>query len=158
MTTGKCVDRGNNMSLQNSRDRINVIVVDDSELVAQSLERILRGESDIDVVGVAHSEEEALAVAAAHQVDVVVMDYRLGDTDGITAADHIRELRPGVCTLILTGDLADSYMMSRAREAGCAAVLAKTSGIHGSLAGTVRDAHAGTLQLPDPSLGVRISP
>jgi DNA-binding NarL/FixJ family response regulator len=146
------------MSLESSRDRITVIVVDDSDLVAQSLERILRGESDIDVVGVAHSEEEALAVVAAHDVDVVVMDYRLGDTDGITAADHIRQVRPGARTLILTGDIADSYMLGRAREAGCAAVLAKTSGIHGSLAGTIRDAHAGTLHLTDPSKGVQTSP
>ncbi len=145
------------MSPKGSRNHINVMVVDDSELVAQSLERILRGEPDIDVVGVAHSEEEAIAVATAHDLDVVVMDYRLGDADGITAADHIRGLRPGVRTLILTGDIADSYMLSRARAAGCAAVLAKTSGIHGSLAGTVRDAHAGTLHLSDPSQGVQTS-
>jgi DNA-binding NarL/FixJ family response regulator len=86
------------------------------------------------------------------------MDYRLGDADGIEAADHIRELRPGVCTLILTGDIADSYMLSRARDAGCAAVLAKTSRIHASLAGTIRDAYAGTLELSDPSEGVRTTP
>jgi len=146
------------MSPQGATQRINVIVVDDSELVAHSLERILRGESDIEVVGVAFSEEEAVSAAAAHDVHVVLMDYRLGDADGIAAAERIRELRPAVQTLILTGDIADTYMLSRARDAGCAAVLTKTSGIHGSLAGTVRDAHAGTLQLPDPSQGVRTSP
>jgi DNA-binding NarL/FixJ family response regulator len=143
------------MSPQASRTRINVMVVDDSELVAQSLERILRGEPDIDVLAVAHSQEEAIAAATAHELDVVVMDYRLGDADGITVAGHIRDLRPGVRTLILTGDIADSYMVSRAGKAGCAAILAKTSGIHGSLAGMVRDAHAGTLHLSDPSQGVR---
>ena len=146
------------MSRPGTPDGINVLIVDDSDLVAQSLERILRGESDLDVVGVAHSEEEALAVARAHEVHVVVMDYRLGESDGITAAEHIRELRPDARTLILTGDIADSYMLGRARAAGCAAVLAKTSGIHGSLAATIRDAHNGTLHLHDPSEGVSTSP
>jgi DNA-binding NarL/FixJ family response regulator len=146
------------MSGPGSRDRISVVIVDDSDLVAQSLVRILREEADLEVVGVAHSEAEALEVAAAHEIDVVVMDYRLGESDGITAAEHIRELRPRVRTLILTGDIADSYMLNRARVAGCDAVLAKTSGIHGSLAATVRGAHAGTLRLSDPSQGVRTSP
>jgi two-component system, NarL family, invasion response regulator UvrY len=145
------------MSGPGSRDRISVLIVDDSDLVAQSLVRILRGEADLEVVGVAYSEEEALAVAAAHELDVLVMDYRLGESDGIDAAEQIRALRPGVRTLILTGDIADSYMLSRARAAGCKAVLAKTSGIHSSLAATVRDAHAGTLRLTDPSQGVRTS-
>ena len=48
-------------------------------------------------------------------------------------------------------------MLSRARAAGCEAVLVKTSGIHGSLAAMVRGAHAGTLRLTDPSQGVRTS-
>jgi DNA-binding NarL/FixJ family response regulator len=146
------------MSRPGTRDAINVVIVDDSDLVAQSLERILRGESDLAVVGIAHSEEEALAVVAAQEVDVVVMDYRLGESDGITAAERIRDIRPGARTLILTGDIADSFMLSRARTAGCAAVLAKTSGIHGSLAATIRDAHNGTLRLENPSEGVRTSP
>jgi DNA-binding NarL/FixJ family response regulator len=146
------------MSLQGSRDLISVLIVDDSDLVARSLERILRVEADIEVVGVARSEEEAVAAATARDVDVVIMDYRLGESDGISAAAHIRALRPGVRPLILTGDIADSFMLRRAREAGCAAVLAKTSGIHGSLAGTVRAAHAGTLQLRDSPQGVRTSP
>jgi DNA-binding NarL/FixJ family response regulator len=86
------------------------------------------------------------------------MDYRLGDADGITVAERIREVRPGAQILILTGDIADSYMVSRARKAGCSAVLAKTSDIHGSLAATIRAAHAGTLHLPDSSEGVRTTP
>lgn len=146
------------MSGPGSRNRISVLIVDDSDLVAQSLVRILRGEADLEVVGVAYSGEEAVAVATAREVDVVVMDYRLGGSDGIDAAEQIRALRPGVRTLILTGDIADSYMLSRARAAGCEAVLAKTSGIHNSLAATVRGAHTGTLRLTDPSQGVRTSP
>jgi DNA-binding NarL/FixJ family response regulator len=146
------------MSRPGTRDGINVLIVDDSDLVAQSLQRILRGESDLEVVGVAHSEEEALSLAAAHEVDVVVMDYRLGESDGITAAERIRDVRPDARTLILTGDIADSYMLGRARAARCAAVLAKTSGIHGSLAANIRDAHNGTLRLENPSEGVSTSP
>jgi two-component system response regulator DesR len=146
------------MSGLGASDTIKVVIVDDSELVAASLERVLRDEADIDVVAVAHSEPEALAVAVAHETDVVVMDYRLGEANGIDTAERFLERRPGARVLILTGDIADAYMQGRARAAGCAGVLEKTSGIHGSLADSIRRAHEGSLTLPYPPEGARPSP
>jgi DNA-binding NarL/FixJ family response regulator len=134
---------------------IRVVIVDDSDLVADSLERVLRDEPDIAVVALARSEGEALAVAETEETDVVVMDYRLGDSDGIEVASRYRLRRPDAKVLVLTGDIADGYMQSRARAAGCAGILAKTSDIHGSLADSIRDAHAGALSLTSPPEGAR---
>jgi DNA-binding NarL/FixJ family response regulator len=145
------------MSAADVSDPIRVVIVDDSDLVAQSLERVLRDEPDIECVALAHSEDEALAVAAAEETDVVVMDYRLGDADGLEVAGRYRQLRPAAQVLVLTGDIADGYMLSRAHAVGVAGILAKTSGIHGSLADTIRDAHAGSLSLASPPEGARPS-
>jgi len=136
-------------------DAIKVVVVDDSELVAASLVRVLRDEPGVDVVAVAHSEGQALDVAGSQEVDVVVMDYRLGESDGIEVAERFMRARPGARVLILTGDIGDGYMRTRARAAGCAAIVAKTSDVHGSLAETVRRVHEGSMTLQIPTEGAR---
>jgi len=108
---------------------VRVLIVDDSEVVAGSLERILARQPDIDVVGVARTERDALTLSADQMTDVVVMDYRLGETDGIRAAERVRRIQPTVRVLLLTGDVTDSYMQGEV------------------LPDAVRRAHAGTLRL-----------
>ena len=126
---------------------VRVLIVDDSEVVAGSLERILARQPDIDVVGVARTERDALTLSADQMTDVVVMDYRLGETDGIRAAERVRRIQPTVRVLLLTGDVTDSYMQGRARVARLDGILAKTGDLAEVLPDAVRRAHAGTLRL-----------
>src|SRR6516164_3899885 len=88
---------------------IRVLIVDDSEVVASSLERVLAREADIEVVGVARTERDALSIAADEMTDVLVMDYRLGEADGIRAAERVRRVQPAVRVVLLSGDVTDSY-------------------------------------------------
>ena len=127
---------------------IRVLIVDDSEVVAKSLERILEREPDLRVVGSARSERDALTVAADEVVDVLVMDYRLGEADGIRVAERVRKLQPAVRVLLLSGDVTDSYMQGRARVARLDGVLAKTGDLAGSLPGSIRLVHDGTMSMP----------
>jgi DNA-binding NarL/FixJ family response regulator len=124
-------------------DRIRVFLVDDTDLVRQSLERILRSEADIEVVGQAATIGEMSVALGSDGVDVVLMDYWLPDGDGISAAQQLRQDRPETRVLILTGWGPDTDMAARAKEAGCAGILPKSLDIHNSLAGYVRRAHAG---------------
>ena len=126
---------------------IRVLIVDDSEVVASSLERVLALEADIDVVGVARTERDALSIAADEMTDVLVMDYRLGEADGIRAAERVRRNQPAVRVVLLTGDVTDSYMQGRARVARLDGILAKTGDLAEVLPDAVRRAHAGTLRL-----------
>ena len=126
---------------------IRVLIVDDSEVVASSLERVLALEADIDVVGVARTERDALTIAADEMTDVLVMDYRLGEADGIRAAERVRRIQPAVRVVLLTGDVTDSYMQGRARIAGLHGILAKTGDLTEALPTAIRRAHAGTLSL-----------
>jgi DNA-binding NarL/FixJ family response regulator len=124
---------------------IRVLIVDDSEVVATSLERILARQPDIDVVGVARTERDALTIAADEMTDVLVMDYRLGEADGIRVAERVRRLQPAVRVLLLTGDVTDSYMQGRARVARLDGILAKTGDLTVTLPDAIRQAHVGAL-------------
>jgi DNA-binding NarL/FixJ family response regulator len=126
---------------------IRVLIVDDSEVVATSLERILAREDDIDVVGVARSERDAVRVSGDAAADVLVMDYRLGESDGIHAAERVRRIQPGLRVILLSGDVTDSYMQGRARVARLDGILAKTGDLTVALPDAIRQAYAGTLRL-----------
>lgn len=83
---------------------MRVAVVDDSVLLREGLVRILT-EDGFDVVGVAHDEQSALAVVAASDPDLVVLDVRMPPTfsdEGIRTARQIRTNRPATGVLLLS--------------------------------------------------------
>ena len=126
---------------------IRVLIVDDSQVVATSLERILARHPDIAVVGVARTERDAVTISADQVADVLVMDYRLGEADGIVVAERVRRLQPVVRVVLLTGDVTDSYMQGRARAARLDGILAKSGDLTVALPDAIRQAHAGTLSI-----------
>jgi CheY-like chemotaxis protein len=90
-----------------------ILVVEDEWLVAQGLKENLL-DLGYDVVGLAASGEEALALAAARRPDLVLMDILLkGDMDGIEAAEHLRRSFE-LPALFLTA-YADSQTLGRAK-------------------------------------------
>ena len=70
---------------------IRVVVVDDQTLVRAGLELMLDVQPDIDVVGQASNGREALSVVRRERPDVVLMDLRMPEVDGITATQNITE-------------------------------------------------------------------
>ncbi|HUC06427.1 MAG TPA: response regulator transcription factor [Acidimicrobiales bacterium] len=128
---------------------IAVVLVDDTDLVLNSLVRILRGEHGIEVVGTAANVHDMLDMVGQHHVDVVVTDYMLPDGDGISATRPLKERSPGTKVLILTGWGPDTDMANRAREAGCDGILPKSLDIHGSLVRYIERARLGEFVTSD---------
>jgi DNA-binding NarL/FixJ family response regulator len=119
---------------------IRVLIVDDHEMLAESLRRLLESRVDIDVVGVAGSASDGVDAAARLGPDVVLMDYELPDGDGVTAAAQIKRARPATQVLMLTGAGDDDDLARRALDAGCSGLLSKAGTVDELLA-AVRAAH-----------------
>ena len=124
-----------------NRPAIRVMLVDDHNMVAQSLRLTLEHEGDIEVVAVANSVVDALDAAVRLKPDVIVMDYYLPDGDGVTAAARIKADQPSVKIILLTGS-DDPDALQRAVDVGCLGYLDKTRPL-GELAAAVRVAASG---------------
>jgi DNA-binding NarL/FixJ family response regulator len=89
---------------------IGVLVVDDQSMVRAGFRMLLAGESDIDVVAEASNGREAVDKAARFKPNVVLMDIRMPELDGIQATREILAANPGARILILTTFDIDEYI------------------------------------------------
>ncbi len=97
--------------------RVRVLIVDDDEVFAKSLESRLRHDVRLQVVGRATRGTDALRLTRELTPDVVLMDIAMPRMDGLTAARRLRKTCPGSRVMMLTGSdiQADE---NRAREVG----------------------------------------
>ena len=79
-----------------------IVIVDDEQMVLTSLESFLSLETDWEVVTFL-SALEALEYAKDNDVHLVVSDYLMPDMDGISFLGQVRDLKPDVTRIILTG-------------------------------------------------------
>jgi DNA-binding NarL/FixJ family response regulator len=103
---------------------IRVVVVDDQALVRSGFRMILDAQPDIDVVGEAENGREAVELAAVSSADVILMDIRMPELDGIEATARILAAQPETRILILTTFDLDEYV-TRALRAGASGFLLK---------------------------------
>ena len=81
---------------------VRVLVADDHPIVRGGLIALLDTLDGVEVVGQAGTGREAVRAAVEHRPDVVVMDLRMPDLDGVEATRLIRDRLPGVAVLVLT--------------------------------------------------------
>lgn len=103
---------------------IKVVLVDDDALVRAGLRIILSSADDVDVVGEVDDGSLAVAAVRAHRPDVVLMDIRMAQMDGITATAALRRLDAPPHVIVLTTFQADELVMSALR-AGASGFLVK---------------------------------
>jgi DNA-binding NarL/FixJ family response regulator len=132
---------------------IRVVVADDQELVRAGFCVILDTADGITVVGEAANGAEAVALAAQHQPDVVLMDVRMPEMDGLEAARLITGKPPAPKVVMLTTFDLDDYVYAALR-AGASGFLLKDSP-RADLIAAVRAAAAGDALLA-PSVTRRL--
>jgi len=81
---------------------VRVFLVDDHEVVRRGVADLLEAEPDLEVVGEAGTAGEAVARVPALRPDVVVLDVRLPDGDGVTVCRELRSRMPELACLMLT--------------------------------------------------------
>ncbi len=132
---------------------ISVLLVDDHKIVREGTRQLLALHKDIQVVGEASDGREAVKMASEIQPDVVVMDVRLPQLNGIEATQIITSRFQKIKVLILSAYDDDSYVFPLF-EAGASGYLLKTSsGI--DLAEAIRAINRGETAL-SPHIGAKL--
>lgn len=132
---------------------IRVLLVDDHPVVREGLRGMLEAEADLTVVGEAGSGEEAVAQARVVEADVILMDLRMRDLDGVGATERILADDPRAKVVVLTTYETDADIL-RAVEAGASGYLLKDAS-RADLANAIRAAARGETVLA-PSVAGRL--
>jgi DNA-binding NarL/FixJ family response regulator len=103
---------------------IRVLVADDQELVRTGFRVILEAEGDIEVVAEAPNGHEAIRQAALVKPDVVLMDIRMPELDGLAATEQILR-QPDPPTIVVLTTFDQNEYIYRALRAGAAGFLLK---------------------------------
>lgn len=107
-----------------STDVVRVVLADDHELLRTGFRLVLRSQPDLEVVGEASDGAEAVALVERLDPDVVLMDVRMPNVDGIAATEQIAARAPRTRVLILTTFDLDEYAFAGLR-AGASGFLLK---------------------------------
>lgn len=91
---------------------IKVLVVDDQELIRDSISIVLSAYSDIEVVGTAADGLEVLDYLKNQTVDVILMDIRMPNMDGVVCTKFVKQSYPDVKVIILTTFDDDEFIFS----------------------------------------------
>ncbi|MGD1930372.1 MAG: response regulator [Leptolyngbyaceae cyanobacterium] len=129
-----------------SKPMIRILLVDDQTIIRQGLANLLAAQPDLTVVGDAENGQQAVEQVASlyntpRQPDVVLMDVRMPEIDGVAATRQICEEFPGIKILVLTTFDDDDYVQQAMRY-GAKGYLLKQTPI-ADLAVAIRAVHQG---------------
>lgn len=130
-----------------------VVIADDDDLMRAGLAELLSVDPAIEVVGEAATGREAVALARRLTPDVVLMDVRMPDLDGIAATQELTQVAPAVRVLILTTFEQDDYVFGALRAGASGFLLKRTR--PEELIGAVHTVAAGAALL-SPSVTRRV--
>jgi DNA-binding NarL/FixJ family response regulator len=110
-----------------TKTSIRVLLVDDDDLMRAGLKAVVSSDSTIEVVGEAGNGRAAVEQARSLRPDLVLMDVRMPDLDGIAATREVLSTSPDVKVVILTTFEQDDYIFG-ALHAGASGFLLKRTG------------------------------
>jgi DNA-binding NarL/FixJ family response regulator len=130
-----------------------VLVADDQAMVRTGFRLLLEGQDDLEVVGEAENGREALELVSARRPDVVLMDIRMPQLDGLAATPAVLRRSPATRVIVLTTFDVDEYVYDALR-AGASAFLLKSAPAE-TLVHAIRTVAAGEALL-DPAVTRRV--
>lgn len=122
--------------------KLRVLLADDHPLMIAAVRSALESEKDFEIVGEATSGSQVMPLVSSARPDVVLIDLRLPEIDGLTCLERICAKHPTVRVVLFSG-VDDREQIAVALERGACAYLVKS--IHpGDLAAVIRQAVAGS--------------
>jgi DNA-binding NarL/FixJ family response regulator len=128
-------------------------IVDDHDLAREGLKDMLSDEPDIEVVGEAVNGREALLLCSRLHPDLLLMDVRMPEMDGLAATQEIKQRYPSIGVLMVTMHENPDYLLE-ALKAGAAGYVLKDAPLD-EVVGAVRRVREGESPL-DPELAARL--
>ena len=95
-------------------------------MLASAIARVIDGQPDLTVRGIARSGSDAAMLAARENADVALLDFQLPDVSGPAAAGMIQSSRPGTAIVFHSAEESESYLLD-AIDAGAMAYLTKSA-------------------------------
>ncbi len=137
------------------KNRIKVLIADDHPLVRYGIKTFLETYDDIYIVGEAENGREAIEICEKHLPDVVLMDVRMPELNGIEATNHILKKRPNIKVIILTSFI-DKELIENSLKAGASSYLLKNESGE-RIVRVIRDAYQGKSNLSSEAAQIMIS-
>ncbi len=126
--------------------KIKVMIVDDQPILSEGIKSVLSTSAELEVVGVATDGADALEKMEGNVPDVVLLDIRMPNMNGVVATGEIKKRFPDTKVLILTTFDDSDYILSALNNGACGYLLKDIGGA--ALIDAVKNAYAGDTILP----------
>ena len=126
--------------------KIRVLLADDQSILADGIRSVLSSCPEIEVVGIAAEGFEALAMLEKQKPDVILMDIRMPNMNGVIATQEVKRRHPEVKVLILTTFDDSDYILNAINNGASGYLLKDTSS--SALIDAIKNAYAGDTILP----------
>jgi DNA-binding NarL/FixJ family response regulator len=132
---------------------IKILIAEDQELIRQSLEIILGNKSDMKVVGVAEDGKKAISLAEKLIPDIILMDIRMPEIDGVKCIKIIKKVLPQIKIIVLTTFDDNEYVFNALKYGASGYLLKGLSSTE--LVGAIRTVFNGGA-LINPNIAVKV--
>ena len=126
--------------------KIKILLADDQSILADGLMSVLSACEDFEVVGIASNGVEAVEKTAKLHPDVVLMDIRMPEMNGVVATKEVKRIRPETKVLVLTTFDDTEYILGAINN-GASGYLLKDTSVT-ALTDAIKNAYAGDTILP----------
>jgi two-component system, NarL family, invasion response regulator UvrY len=107
---------------------INILIADDHELIREGLKKILKKESDMEILGEASNAQEVFELVKNRKLSIVLLDISMPGPSGLDVLTHLKQDHPKLPVLILSMHPEDRFAV-RALKAGAAGYVTKDSAV-----------------------------
>lgn len=111
----------------NNASPARLLIAEDYALVRESMRLMLSGNPDLEVAGEAENGREAVELCRSLEPDLVLMDIRMPEMDGLEATKAIKQAQPGVSVLMVTTHRNPDYLLEAVRSGAAGYVLKESS-------------------------------